>query len=184
MKQIIILLFLIISITILSAADINVNGYVLHQNGSAQQVTLPDVTIPDGWYLIVGRSATQAVFESEWGALPGNAIYFNSGGSCPQINGGENYYLKNASAVTIDSTLQLLTSGNTAERDSTNVNTWTQSVRTDGTPGSGAIGGFDVGLVINEYSDAVTWSNEFVEIYNDGTGSAPNVAPAMDQNGP
>ncbi len=179
MKQIIILLFLIISITILSAADINVNGYVLHQNGSAQQVTLPDVTIPDGWYLIVGRSATQAVFESEWGALPGNAIYFNSGGSCPQINGGENYYLKNASAVTVDSTLQLLTSGNTAERDSTNVNTWTQSARTDGTPGSGAIGGFDVGLVINEYSDAVTWSNEFVEIYNDGTGSAPNVPPAV-----
>ena len=178
MKKLILLTVLLVGIIAMYGADINVSGYTLHQNNSTQSFSLPDTIIPEGWYMVIGRNATQSAFENEWGSLPGNVIYINSGGSCPQINGGENYYITDGASAVVDSALEILSSGNTAERDSTNVNTWVQSVRTDGTPGTGAVGGFGVGLVINEYADAVTYSNEFVELYNDGTGAAPNVPPS------
>ncbi len=179
MKRMILLSIFVLIVLSVYSADINVNGYTLHQNNSTQSIALPDTTIPEGWYMIVARNATQAAFETEWGTLPANVIYFNSGGSCPQINGGENYYITDGASAIVDSALAILSSGNTAERDSTNVNTWTQSVRTDGTPGSGAVDGFNAGLIINEYSDAVTFSNEFVEIYNDGSGAAFNIPPSV-----
>lgn len=179
MKKLILLTALLAGILALYGADIDVSGYTLHQNNSTQSFALPDTTIPEGWYMIIGRNADKTAFESEWGALPGNAIYINSGGACPQINGGENYYVTDGSSAVVDSALEILTSGNTAQRDSTNVNTWIQSDRTSGTPGTGAVGGYGTGLIINEYSDAVTFTNEFVELYNDGTGAAPNVPPSV-----
>ncbi|MFO8062398.1 MAG: lamin tail domain-containing protein [bacterium] len=180
MKKIVLLIVIFASIMIYSA-DINVNGYTLYQYTSAQSVVLPDTVIPEGYYLVVGRNATEAEFEAFWGALPANAIYFNSVNNCPMINGDETYSLDDSGGTQIDSTTSPLSGGNTAQRDATNVNTWTQSADTNAAPGSGVTGGNGVGLVITEYSDASGTGNyiyEFVEIYNDG-GSASNSPPSI-----
>ncbi|MDY6787683.1 MAG: hypothetical protein SVK54_06130, partial [candidate division WOR-3 bacterium] len=162
------LLMLILSFTLIYSADINVNGYTLYQYDAGHSVTLPDTIIPEGYYLVVGRNADQASFEAEWGTLPANAIYFNSGDACPMINGDETFSLDDSGGTQIDSTTGVISGGNTCERDGTNVNTWTQSASSNGTPGSGVKAANDMGLIITEYSDASSYSNEFVEIYNDG----------------
>lgn len=183
MKKIFLLTMALMIVLFAYSADINVNGYILNQYDSYQTFTFPDTTIPEGYYVIVARNADQASFEAFWGVTLGaNVIYFNGSTSVPQINGAETYSLKNSGGTMIDSTTQALSAGNTAQRDSTNVNTWTMSAEANADPGSGVTTNHNAGLVITEYSDASGTGNyiyEYVEIYNDGAGAPGNFPPSI-----
>ncbi|HSS79219.1 MAG TPA: Ig-like domain-containing protein [Thermoanaerobaculia bacterium] len=174
------------SVTVDNAScNLDVSGWKLQQQNSAQAFTLPAGTkIANKGYLIVGRDATKSAFETFWRGgtpLPSNVIYVSSAGALPQINGDENYTLSNASATLIDGpTINMPSSANsTVQRkgpclaagtaSSWTVTTITGTI-TGPTPGSGAGTGCSKGAVINEFSDALGTGNfiyEFVEIYND-----------------
>lgn len=180
MKKIILLSMTLFIMLFAYSADINVNGYTLNQFNSSQTYTFPDTTIPEGYYVIVARSTDQASFETFWGVTLGpNVIFLNSGGSCPQINGDENYQIKDDLGNSVDSTTGIIQDYQDMYRDSTNVNTWSIGTWDTATPGTGVTENHGVGLVITEYADPSgtgAYVNEYVEIYNDG-GSAPGNFP-------
>ena len=158
--------------------SINVAGWRLAQLNAAFNYTLPaGTTIPDNGYLVVGRDASKAAFEGFWGPLPANAVYLNSAGTLPQINGSETYDLYNASNVKVDGpTIAMGSSGGSSVRrndpcQAANLSgSWTVAASSTGTPGSGAGAGCSKGVVINEFSDALGTGNfiyEFVELHYD-----------------
>jgi hypothetical protein len=68
---------------------------------------------------VIGRDATQSAFQSFWGrTLPANALYLNSAGAMPVINGSETYRLNNASGTLVDGTTIAMPSsaGSTVQR--------------------------------------------------------------------
>ena len=159
----------------------DVSGWRIDQRSSTNSFTLPAGTqIPSGGYLIVGRDATQAAFETFWrgGApLPSNAVYVNSGGALPVINGDEDYALFNTAGTRKDGfTIKMPASaGSTVQRKDPCLaagksTSWTITASANGTPGSGAGAGCAKGVVINEFSDALGTGNfiyEFVELHHD-----------------
>lgn len=164
-----------------SSGSININGYTIYQYNSSQSYTFGDIDVPAGGYLVLGRNADQASFEAYWGVTFGSdVVYVNGSTSVPQINGSETFSLYDNLAIFVDTTNMLLTSGNTAQRDATNADTWTQSTYTDATPGSGVTGGNNAGLVITEASDALGTGNyiyEYVELFLDMTSGPSNTPP-------
>jgi len=161
--------------------SVNVGGWKINQRNSTVSYTIPtNTTIPGGGYLIVGRDATKAAFETFWRggvALPSNVVYVNSAGLIPLINGSEDYTLVNASGTTIDGPTIAMASaaGNTDQRKdpclAANLSTsWTVSTASSATPGTGAGAGCAKGVVINEFADALGTNNfvyEYVELHND-----------------
>lgn len=164
------------TITIDDAKDIS--GYKLVQANATLNYTFPAGTIiPKNGYVIVGRNATKAQFESFWGVtLASNVVYLNSGDTMPQINGSETYTLKDASNVTIDGPTfaQDSTSGDTLERANCgsvgSSGTWTKLAASSATPGTHGLTGCSLGIFINENSDALGTGNfiyEFIELFKD-----------------
>jgi hypothetical protein len=161
--------------------SISVAGWQLAQRNSTATYTLPaGTTIPAGGYLIVGRDATKAAFETFWrggAALPANTVYLNSAGLMPVINGSEDYKLANASGTTIDGITIAMgaSAGTTVQRKdpclAANLSTsWTTATASSATPGSGAGAGCSKGVVINEFADALGTGNfiyEFIELHYD-----------------
>jgi hypothetical protein len=161
--------------------SVNVGGWKIVQRNSAVTYTIPtNTTIPAGGYLIVGRDATKAAFETFWrggSALPANVVYVNSAGLMPLINGSEDYTLTNAAGTTIDGPTIAMASaaGNTDQRKdpclAANLSTsWTVAAAGSATPGTGAGAGCAKGVVINEFADALGTNNfvyEYVELHND-----------------
>ena len=158
----------------------DVSGWKLRQANSTYEYILPAGTrIPDNGYLIVGRKASQDVFEAFWrrGPLPANAVYLDSGGAIPVINGAESYVLLDATGVQVDGpTIQMPASaGSTVQRRdpclaASRRKSWTIDNSAKATPGSGAGPGCRKGVVIDEFSDAAGAGNfiyEFVELHND-----------------
>jgi hypothetical protein len=126
---------------------------------------------------MIARNCTKSQFESFWGVtLASNVVFVNSGDHMPQINGSENYTLKNASGVSIDGptysmaaaagqSLQRSTCGAANLSGSWSIGTWSAA-----TPGGGAIDTCGKGVFIGEFSDALGTGNyiyEFVELFND-----------------
>ncbi|NCD22528.1 MAG: hypothetical protein EOL90_06275 [Spartobacteria bacterium] len=155
---------------------LDIGGYVLTQANSAQTFTLPAGTlIPAGGYVIVGRTADQAAFETAWGVTLGeDVVYVNSEGKVPQINGAETYTLSDASSTVVDgptpstldpvsSSVQRTALGSVAS----DAASWTKVAMASATPGTGATGDGTAGLRISEYSDATDFANEFVELFYD-----------------
>lgn len=158
-----------------TGGGLDLENYTLIQSNATVNYSIPaGTTIQPGGYVIIARDASQAAFESFWGvSLGANVTYINSADTIPQINGSENYTLKDDSGVLVDGTTPNLSSGNTAQRDSTTGSSFTQTADSNATPGSGANGDTTGGLVINEYSDASGGGNfiyEFVELYYDAAG--------------
>lgn len=163
------------------ATSTDISGWKVVQANSAATYTLPAGTvIPANGYVIVGRDATKAAFETFWRggvALPANAVYVNSAGLMPLINGSETYTLQNASSVTVDgpTVAMAAAAGNTMQRVNPctaagTASNWTTSAAGSATPGSGAAAGCAKGVVINEFADALGTGNfiyEFVELHND-----------------
>lgn len=161
--------------------SISVAGWQLAQRNSTTTYTLPaGTTIPAGGYLIVGRDATKAAFETFWRGgtpLPANTVYLSSAGLMPVINGSEDYKLANASGTTIDGITIAMgaSAGTTVQRKdpclAANLSTsWTTATASSTTPGSGAGAGCSKGVVINELADALgtgSFVYEFIELHYD-----------------
>jgi hypothetical protein len=159
--------------------SVNVGGWTLTQANSTATYTIPaGTTIPAGGYLVIGRDATQSAFQTFWGkTLPANALYLDSAGLMPVINGSETYRLNNASGTLVDGTTIAMPSAalSTVQRKDPCLaagtsSSWTISASSNATPGSGAGAGCAKGVVINEFSDAAGTGNfiyEFIELHND-----------------
>ena len=162
-----------------STAGTDISGWTVTQANASITYTIPAGTvIPANGYVIIARNATKAAFQTFWGVTLGsNVIYLTTAGAFPQINGSENYTLKNTSGTTIDGpTISTSSSANqdlqridpcTAANITSN---WTISATTAANPGSGAGAGCAKGVVINEFSDAAGSGNfiyEFIELHND-----------------
>jgi hypothetical protein len=158
----------------------DISGWTITQANAAITYTVPAGTvIPANGYVVIGRQATKAQFQTFWGVtLASNVVYLTtSTGSFPQINGSENYTLKNAGGTTIDGPTISMSSA--AGQDLRRVDpclaagtasSWTVSATTSANPGSGAGAGCGKGVVINEFSDALGTGNfiyEFIELHND-----------------
>lgn len=157
----------------------DISGWTVTQANATVVYTIPAGTIiPANGYVVIGRDATKAAFQTFWGVtLASNVVYLTTAGAFPQINGSENYTLKNGSGTIIDGpTISTSSSANeslkridpcTAANITSN---WNIGATTTATPGTGAGAGCAKGVVINEFSDAAGSGNfiyEFVELHND-----------------
>lgn len=170
--------------------EIDISGYTVLQFDSSQSFTLPPGTvIAAGGYLVLGRNASQAAFESFWGiALGDDVTYVNSEGAVPQLNGAETYELLDADDNTVDGpTAIAISSGQSVQRtdpslDAGNASAWSSGSNSGATPGSGGVFTDSGKLVINEYADAANFIYEFVELYFDSSAGAappPGIPPVL-----
>ncbi|HEX3068969.1 MAG TPA: Ig-like domain-containing protein [Thermoanaerobaculia bacterium] len=168
-----------VNVTVNNPTGTDISGWTVTQANATVVYTIPAGTvIPANGYVVIGRDATKTAFQTFWGVTLGsNVVYLTTAGAFPQINGSENYTLKNASGTIIDGpTISTQSSANeslkridpcTAANISSN---WNIGATTTATPGSGAGAGCAKGVVINEFSDAAGTGNfiyEFVELHND-----------------
>jgi hypothetical protein len=168
-----------IGVTVNNPTGTDISGWTVTQANATVVYTIPAGTvIPANGYVVIGRDATKAAFQTFWGVTLGsNVIYLTTAGAFPQINGSENYTLKNASGTTIDGpTISTSSSANQSLRridpctGAGITSNWNVGATTLANPGSGAGTGCAKGVVINEFSDAAGTGNfiyEFVELHND-----------------
>jgi hypothetical protein len=168
-----------IPVTVNNPTGTDISGWTITQQNATITYTIPAGTvIPANGYVVIGRDATKAAFQTFWGVTLGaNVVYIDAAGAMPQINGSENYTLKNASGTTIDGPTISMASG--ANQDlqrkdpclaAGTASSWNVGATTAANPGTGAGAGCAHGLVINEFSDAAGTGNfiyEFVELHND-----------------
>ncbi|MCK5037558.1 MAG: right-handed parallel beta-helix repeat-containing protein, partial [Thermoplasmata archaeon] len=158
---------------------LDLGGYRIEQYGSSLTWTFTagDLVQPEG-YIVIGRLADKASFESFWGVTLGaDVLYIDAnnvaGSTFLVINGGETFELFDDISISIDGpTGYTMVSGNSAQRTATTdegtlVGSWNIVSRDLATPGSGASGDTSAGLVVNEYSDAASYQYEFIELYYD-----------------
>jgi mono/diheme cytochrome c family protein len=86
------------------AAPVDLSNFRIEQTGSLLEKTIPAGTsVPHGGFLIVGRNATQAQFEANYGVVLGPTVkYVNGGNAFPIIDGGETFTLFDTQSVLID----------------------------------------------------------------------------------
>lgn len=166
-----------VSVTVNNVATgTDISGWTVTQANATITYTIPAGTvIPANGYVIIARNATKAAFETFWNVtLASNVVYLTTAGAFPQINGSENYTLKNASGTVIDG--PTISTSASAGQDlrrtdpctaANLTSNWTISATTSANPGSGAGAGCAKGVVINEFSDASNYIYEFVELHND-----------------
>ncbi|HEV7923180.1 MAG TPA: hypothetical protein VGR02_20555 [Thermoanaerobaculia bacterium] len=158
--------------------SVSIANWQLVQANATQTYTIPAGTkIPSHGYVIIGRNATKAQFETFWGVtLAANVTYINTADTMPQINGSETYTLKDAAALTVDgATVGMDAAGGKSLQRATcgavgTLGTWNKVASTSGTPGTGGLTGCTKGVFINEFSDALGTGNfiyEFIELFND-----------------
>lgn len=161
------------------AAGTDVSGYTLKQQNASLSYGIPaGTTIPSKGYVVIGRNATRAQFETFWGVTLGSdVVYVNSADRMPQINGDESYTLYNASKSRIDGrTVNMAESaGQSLKRtngcgNASKAASWSRTSASTANPGSGAPVDCGKGIYISEFSDALGTGNyvyEFVELHND-----------------
>jgi len=168
-----------IGVTVNNPTGTDISGWTVTQANATVVYTIPAGTvIPANGYVVIGRDATKAAFQTFWGVTLGsNVVYLTTAGAFPQINGSENYTLKNASGTIIDG--PTISTSSSANQDLQRIDpctgagitsNWNVGVTTLANPGSGAGAGCAKGVVINEFSDAAGSGNfiyEFVELHND-----------------
>jgi hypothetical protein len=168
-----------VNVTVNNPTGTDISGWTVTQANATVVYTIPAGTvIPANGYVVIGRDATKAAFQTFWGVTLGsNVVYLTTAGAFPQINGSENYTLKNGSGTTIDG--PTISTSSSANQDLRRIDpctgagitsNWNVGVTTLANPGSGAGTGCAKGVVINEFSDAAGSGNfiyEFVELHND-----------------
>ncbi len=168
-----------VTVTVNNPTGTDISGWTVTQANATVVYTIPAGTvIPANGYVVIGRDATKAAFQTFWGVTLGaNVVYLTTAGAFPQINGSENYTLKNGSGTVIDGPTISEASG--ANQDLQRIDpctaanitsNWRVGATTLANPGSGAGAGCAKGVVINEFSDAAGSGNfiyEFVELHND-----------------
>ncbi len=168
-----------VSVTVGNVTGTNVGGWRIVQANSTLTYTIPAGTVlPANGYLVVGRNATKAAFETYWKTTLGtNVVYLSGGDLFPQINGSESFTLYNASGAKVDGKTVGMSAaaGQSLRRKDPclaagKTTSWTIGADANGTPGSGAGAGCAAGVKINEFSDASGTGNyvyEFVELHAD-----------------
>jgi hypothetical protein len=168
-----------VSVTVSNGTPVNIGGYSLVQASAALTYAIPaGTTIPSKGYVVVGRNATKAQFQTFWGVtLAANVVYVNAADGMPQLNGSETYDLRNASNVRVDGlTIAMASAGGESIKRTNGCGTansstsWARAASSTGNPGSGAPAPCNKGVYISEFSDALGTGNyiyEFVELYND-----------------
>ena len=158
---------------------ISIANYRIVQANSSLTYYLPAGTmISTGGYVVIGRNATKAQFESFWGvALGANVTYINAADAMPQMNGSETYTLYNTGSTKLDgATVAMAGAGGESLRrtnacgNANKASSWSRGSATLATPGSGAPAACGKGLYISEFSDALGTGNfiyEFVELHKD-----------------
>lgn len=167
------------------STTLDVGGYTLTQANSTQTYTLPaGTTVPAGGYVVIARNVDKAAFETAWGVTLGpDVVFLNSGEKAPMINGGETYTLTNAVGAVLDGpTIVLPSTSQSVRRNDPclpagSAGSWTAGALASATPGSGAGKGCGAGLVINEFSDASAFANEFVELHWDSPAAGGRFYP-------
>ena len=170
--------------------EIDISGWVVRQQGSSRDFTLPQGTrLTQGGYVVIGRAASRGAFEAYWGVtLATDVLYFNGDGNpavntddWPSINGGETYELRDPFGTRIDGVTPAMsatagenwkrTSGAPAAATASWTVTTTLTPGSSPTPGSGQpANGPKHGVYISEFSDTVSGASpyEFVELFYDG----------------
>lgn len=169
-----------------TADTIDVSGWSIQQQNSTRSFTIPQGTVlGKGDYVVLGRNATKAQFESTWGVTFGaNVVYFNSVDvqvtEVPTINGSETYQLFDAFGASQDGPTIALSSSTrqnlqrAAGTDAGQFSSWNvqSSPNAAGNPGGGiSASAANNGIYISEISDrdgAGQYVYEFVELYYDG----------------
>jgi subtilisin-like proprotein convertase family protein len=185
-----------VSVTVSSAggggAPLDMGGYKLKQYNAALTYTIPvGTTVEPGGYLIVARSASKAQFEAAWGvALGGNVTFINSTNKMPQLNGAEQYELLDAGNILVDGVTPASIDPANSSVQRTNLfaaaseaGAWLKVAQASATPGTGVAGNGTAGLRISEYSDAASWSNEFIEIHYDASAGGGGLPPTVNPIG-
>jgi endonuclease I len=168
-----------VTVTVSNVTGTSVGGWKIVQASSTLTYTIPAGTvIPANGYLVVGRNATKAAFETFWKTTLGtNVVYLSGGDLFPQINGSESFTLYNASGAKVDGKTVSMpsTAAKSYQRKDPclaagKTTSWTIGSDSNGTPGRGAGTGCAAGVRINEFSDASGAGNyifEFVELHSD-----------------
>jgi hypothetical protein len=162
--------------------SIDLSGWtIVQQNSSATFAVPAGTTLHEGGYLVVGRKATRAEFETFWGrTLGADVVYANALDQFLVINGSETYELRDAAGVTIDGPSVAMPSAagavlrrvpGTPAQAASSWTTLSASTISNATPGSGQTASASpIGVYVSEFADAVGTGNyvyEFVEIYFD-----------------
>lgn len=157
--------------------ELNIAGYTLRETDANITLVFPANTIVQAnGFVIVGRQASKAQFETVWGALPANAVYINAhdiiGGNGMVINGGEIFTLDDAQGTRLDGptpTTALSASNARVYRTATDANTWARNADpSSANPGVLEFPGTGAGLIITEFCDpAGSFIESFVELYFD-----------------
>ncbi len=87
-----------------SENSIDISNFVVRQENSTQQFTIPVSTViaPHGFF-VLGRNADKSSFENFWNTtFNANVTYLNSNEVIPFINGGEVFLIENTSGVNVD----------------------------------------------------------------------------------
>ncbi|HYI13075.1 MAG TPA: Ig-like domain-containing protein [Thermoanaerobaculia bacterium] len=168
-----------VSVTVSNGVPINIGGYSLTQANATLTYTIPaGTTIASKGYVIIGRNATKAQFQTFWGVtLAANVIYLNAADTMPQINGSETYTLRNASSTILDgATVAMASAGGESLKRlngcgaANSASSWSRTASSTANPGTGAPAACNKGVYISEFSDALGTGNfiyEYVELYND-----------------
>jgi hypothetical protein len=159
------------------AVPVDLTNYRLHQLNATCVFTLPEGTLVEpGGGIIVARDATKAAFEDAWAKkLPSNVLFFDSGDSCPQLNGDETFRLVDPTGFSVDGVTIALDANTNIQRTAPTsapglTGSWAIDVvlPLEVTPGVAANRDIGSGKIwISEVSDAVGTGNfvyEFVEI--------------------
>ncbi len=168
-------------LAIVELLPLGLDGYTLEQAASAVSLALPaGITLAPGDHLVIGRDADRAAFEAFWGTtLPAGAVYIDSAGAFPLLNGQETFTIRDPAAVALDGPTAPLVAGNCYARlpatgTAGEIGSW--SVATAGgdtaTPGVHTVAEDVVGLVVSEICDAPGTGNfvfEFVELHYAGS---------------
>ena len=169
-------------VTVVPPTSVDLSGWRLEQANSSRSFTIPSGTVlAEGSYLVVGRSATRAQFETYWGRTLGeNVRYLDGGDQWPNINGSETFALRDASGTLVDGpTIGMSSSGSqTLQRGAGlpagDAASWTVRTSTpvsNATPGEGqTVAALPPGVYVSEFSDADGSGNyvyEFVEVFFD-----------------
>lgn len=175
------------------SSTLDVGGYQVAQTSPDITYTLPSgTTVSAGGYVVIGRNAAKAAFETFWGVTLGPDVVYlnaNNSGGPPVINGSETFTLKNAAGAVLDGpTIVLPATSQSVRRNDPclaagTAASWTVGASSSATPGTGAGAGCGTGLVINEFSDASNYVYEFVELHWDAPGTVP-ATPTASNGGP
>ncbi|MCU0290734.1 MAG: lamin tail domain-containing protein [Thermoanaerobaculaceae bacterium] len=172
--------------TLATPVGLDISGWKLVQHSppsTTRTYTFPAGTlIAPGEYVVVGRNASQAAFETFWAtqtpgfALPANAHYLNGGDKLVVNDNDDSIELQNASSAIVDGVTPALPAANSSIKrtspaePATVITSWSQSTWTTANPGSGQSPAGTTNLVLNEVADAIGTGNyiyEFVELYYD-----------------